>query len=123
MIPLPSKSANIVNPWPQYFQWFEFTEDGKIYSMMKSENGEYSSNELAAVFKVLPKEKTPNYKFQERFVIIDNPEINNYRGLWGTNIFDKDINGLANKGDMIMTLDDGTQSGKVVYYRLLRRIK
>ena len=123
MIPLPNKSANKVNPWPQEFQWFEFTKEGKIYSMMLSDNKEYTSVELEFVFKVLPKDKTPNYKFQGQFVTIDNPEIKNYKELWGTNIFAKDIEGLANKGDMIMTLDDGTQTGKVVYYRLLRRIK
>lgn len=123
MIPLPNKSANKVNPWPQDYQWFWFTENGKVYSMMKAENSEYSSTELTTVFKVLPKDMTPNYKLQGQFVIIDNPAINNYKELWGTNILAKDIEGIANKGDMIMTLDDGTQTGMVVYYRLLRRIK
>jgi hypothetical protein len=123
MMPLPNKSANKINPWPQEYQWFCFTENGKVYSMMKSENGEYSSSELSNVFQVLPKDKTPNYKLQGQFVIIDNPAIKNYKELWGTNIFAKDIEGIAKKGDLIMTLDDGTQTGKVVYYRLLRRIK
>ena len=123
MIPLPNAAMNKVNPWPQEFQWFEFTEKGKVYSMMKTKNGEYTSSELTTVFKVLPKEKTPNYRIQGQFVIIDNPEIKNYKEIWGTNMFAKDIEGIAKKGDLIMTLDDGTQTGKVVYYRLLRRIK
>jgi hypothetical protein len=123
MIPLPNKTANKVNPWPQDYQWFWFTDKGKVYSMMNSEYKEYSSSELRTVFKVLSKDKTPNYKLQGQFVTIDNPTIKNYKELWGTNIFAKDIEGIANKGDMIMTLDDGTQTGKVVYYRLLRRIK
>jgi hypothetical protein len=123
MISLPNKSVNKVDPWPQEYQWFWFTEKGKVYSMMKSENGNYSSSELTAIFKVLLKDKIPNYKLQGQFVIIDNPAIKNYKEIWGTNVFAKDIEGVALKGDMIMTLDDGTQTGKVVYYRLLRRIK
>lgn len=123
MIPLPNKAINKVNPWPLANQWFQFTKDGKIYSMMLSENKAYSANKLAAIFKVLPKERTPNYKLQGPFVMIDNPGIKNYKELWGTNIFGKDISGLAKKGDLIMTLDDGTQTGKVIYYRLLRRVK
>jgi hypothetical protein len=123
MIPLPNKSANKINPWPQDYQWFWFTEKGKVYSMMKSENGEYSSTELTTLFKVFPKDKTQNYKLLDQFVIIDNPAIKNYKEIWGTNVFTKDIEGIAKKGDLIMTLDDGTQTGKVVYYRLLRRIK
>jgi hypothetical protein len=118
MIPLPNAAMNKVNPWPQDFQWFWFTEKGKVYSMMKAENSEYSSTELATAFKILPKDMTPNYKLQGQFVIIDNPAIKNYKELWGTNLFAKDIEGIAKKGDLIMTLD-----GKVLYYRLLRRIK
>lgn len=123
MIPLSNPNVNKVNPWPQPYQWFEFTKDGKISSMMSSENKEYSIQELHAAFKVFPKNKVPNYKMYGAFVTIDNAEIKNYLEIWGTNIFAKDIEGIAKKGDLMMTLDDGTQTGKVVYYRLLRRIK
>jgi hypothetical protein len=123
MIPLPNKAVNKVNPWPLAYQWFQFTESGKLYSMMLSDNNEYSSSELAATFKVLPKNTTPNYKVQGQFVTIDNPSVKNYKEIWGTNIFAKDIEGVAKAGDLIMTLDDGTNTGKVIYYRLLRRIK
>ena len=123
MIPLPNPKMNKVNPWPQNYQWFEFTKDGKINSMMSSEYKEYSIQELHTVFEVFPKKRVPNYKVNRSFVTIDNPENKNYLEIWGTNIFAKDIEGIAKKGDLMMTLDDGTQTGKVVYYRLLRRIK
>lgn len=123
MIPLPNPAINKVNPWPQKYQWFEFTKEGKINSvMMESDNKEYTSSELKTVFNVFSNDELPNYKVQGQFVTIDNPKIKNYVEMWGTNIFDKDIEGVAKKGDLIMTLDDGTQTGKVVYYRLLRRI-
>lgn len=123
MVSLPNKIINKVNPWPFANQWFWFTENGKVYSMMLSDNKGYSSNELANIFKVLPKDKTPNYKLDGQFLIIDNPGIKNYKEIWGTNIFAKDIEGIAKTGDLIMTLDDGTQTGKVIYYRLLRKMK
>lgn len=122
MIPV-NPAVNKINPWPQKRQWFEFTKDGKIYSMMtNSDDKEYTEAELNTAFKVFTKIEVPNYKVQGQYVIIDNPKIKNYFELWGTNIFAKDIEGLAKKGDLIMTLDDGTQTGKVVYYRLLRKI-
>lgn len=108
MIPLPNPSVNKVNPWPQPYQWFEFTEDGKVYSMMVSSNKEYSKQELRKAFDVFPKKRVPNYKMYGAFVIIDNPEIKNYLEIWGTNIFAKNIDGIAQKGDLMLTLDDGT---------------
>jgi len=123
MIPL-NPAANKVNPWPQKYQWFEFTKEGKVYSMMtNSDDKEYTVGELNTAFKVFTKVEVPNYKVQGQYVVIDNPKIKDYLELWGTNIFAKDIDGIAKKGDLIMTLDDGTQTGKVVYYRLLRRVK
>jgi len=124
MIDLPSKEMNKVNPWPSNYQWFGFYENGKVYSMMLSENKdnkEYTAKELAEIFEVLPNDKTPNYKLDGQFIKIDNPEIKNYQELWGANIFAKDITGIALKGDMIMSLDDG--SGNIIYYRLLRKIE
>lgn len=123
MIPIPNLTLNKVNPWPKPYQWFEFTKDGKVSSMMSSENKEYTKQELHALFAVFPKNKIPNYKVHGAYVTIDNPDVKNYLEIWGTNIFAKDIEGIAKKGDLMMTLDDGTQTGKVVYYRLLRRIK
>jgi hypothetical protein len=123
MVPLQNPKINKINPWPQSYQWFEFSKDGKISSMMSDENKEHSSNELHTIFKVFSKNRIPNYKVNGSFVTIDNPEIKNYLEIWGTNIFAKDIEGIAKKGDLMMTLDDGTQTGNVVYYRLLRRVK
>ncbi len=123
MISIPNLAVNKVNPWPQPYQWFQFTKDGKVSSMMSSVNKEYSKQELHVLFEAFQKNKIPNYKVSGSFVIIDNPSVKNYLEIWGTNIFAKDIEGIAKKGDLMMTLDDGTQTGKVVYYRLLRRIK
>lgn len=123
MVPLPNSAVNKVNPWPQKHQWFQFTKEGKINSMMDDENKDYSEKELQTIFEVFPKHKVPNYKLEGQFVIINNPEIKNYSEVWGANIFVRDIDGVAKKGDLIMSLDDGSQTGKVIYYRLLRRIK
>lgn len=121
MVEFPKKELNQVNPWPLPYQWFAFYEDGKVYSMMTSQGSNYTAEDLDEIFKTLPNSKTPNYKLQGQFVTIDNPEIKNYQELWGVNLFAKDIEGLAKKGDLIMTLDDG--KGNVVYYRLLRRVE
>jgi hypothetical protein len=127
MIELPKKDLNKINPWPLPYQWFYFDGNGKVYSMMASENKEYSVKELKEIFSLLPKEKTPNYVLSGQFLLIDNPEINGYLEIWGINLFAQDIKGLAKKGDLIMTLDESRKkeqvTGNVVYYRLLRPIK
>lgn len=114
---------NEENPWPQKYQWFAFYENGKVFSMMTDQDYNYSSKELKELFDVLPQEKTPNYKLKNQFVFIDNPEIKDYKEIWGVNLFAKDINDFLKKGNLIMTLDDGSGTGKVIYYRLLERIK
>lgn len=127
MIELPKKEMNKTNPWPLPYQWFYFDTNGKVYSMMASENKEYTLKELKDIFSLLPNNKTPNFSIEGQFVIIDNPERKGYLEIWGANIFAQDIEGLANKGDLIMTLDESNKknqiTGNVVYYRLLRPIK
>ena len=108
------------NPWPQKFQWFAFYENGKVYSMMSGEDYDYLSKGLKEIFDILPTKKTPNYKLNGQFLTIDNKEIRGYQELWGVNLFSKDINSFLKKGNLLMTLDDG--SGNVIYYRLLKRI-
>jgi hypothetical protein len=117
------EKMNVENPWPQKYQWFAFYDNGKIYSMMTDQDYNYSSKELKEIFDVLPKDKTPNYKLLGQFVLIDNPEIKDYEETWGVNLFAKDINDFLKKGNLLMTLDDGSGKGNVIYYRLLERIK
>ncbi len=121
MVELPKKGVNQVEPWPLPYQWFAFYEDGKVYSMMTSEDGNHTAKELDELFKMLPKSRTPNYTYDGQFMTIDNPDVKNYQELWGVNLFAKDVEELAKKGDMIMSLDDG--NGNAIYYRLLRRVK
>ncbi|MDR3273657.1 MAG: hypothetical protein LBT29_09270 [Flavobacteriaceae bacterium] len=122
LVEIPNQEKlNTVDPWPLKYQWFGFYENGKVYSMMSSTDYDYTSKELSEIFKLLPIEKTPNFKLNGQFLEIDNPEIDNYRELWGVNLFAKDINGLLKKGNLVMTLDDGY--GNVIYYRLLKKIK
>lgn len=127
MIELPKKDMNKSNPWPLPYQWFYFDANGKVYSMMASEDKEYTSKELKDIFSLLPKNKTPNYTLEGDFVIIDNAESKEYLEIWGTNIFAQDIDGLAKEGDLLMTLDESNKknriTGNVVYYRLLRPVK
>lgn len=119
-IPNPEK-VNMVNPWSSKYQWFAFYGNGKIYSMMSDRDNTYSSKELKKIFDILPAGKTPNFKLDGHFLIIDNMEIRDYQEIWGVNLFAKDINEFLKKGMLLMTLDDG--KGNVIYYRLLKRIE
>jgi len=121
MVALPNPKINKENPWPLPYQWFFFNKNGKVYSMMMSDDKSFTSTELKEIFEALPEQRTPNYKLKGQFIFIDNPEIENYQEKWGANIFAEDFEDFALKGDLIMTLDDG--SGNVIYYRLLRRVK
>ena len=121
MIELPNKDLNQVNPWPLPYQWFRFDSNGKICSFMTSVKKKYSIYELDVLFNTFPKNKTPNYHLLGQFLTIDNPDIDDYQEVWGVNVFSKDVEGVAKKGDLIMTLDDG--EGEVIYYRLLRKVE
>lgn len=112
---------NKVNPWPQKYQWFAFYDNGKVYSMMSDSDENYTTKDLKEIFKILPADKTPNFKYNGQFLTIDNKEIKDYQEIWGLNLFAIDINDFLKKGNMIMTLDDG--NGNVIYYRLLKKIK
>lgn len=121
-VELPNEEQlNTVNPWTQKYQWFAFYENGKIYSMMSDNDADYTAKDLKEIFDILPAEKTPNYELSGQFLTIDNKEIKNYQELWGVNLFVIDVNDFLRKGNLIMTLDDG--SGNVIYYRLLERIE
>lgn len=121
-VDLPNEEKlNKENPWPLKYQWFAFYENGKVYSMMTSTDSNYSSKQLKEVFSALPCDKTPDFVLDGQFLTIDNKEIKDYRELWGVNLFAKDLNEVVKKGNLIMTLDDG--SGNVIYYRLLKRIE
>jgi hypothetical protein len=115
------EKLNQTNPWPQKYQWFAFYDNGKVYSMMSDKDNDYTSKELKEVFNALPSDKTPNFKLDGQFLTIDNKDIEDYKELWGVNLFAMDINDFLKKGNLIMTLDDG--SGNVIYYRLLKKIK
>ena len=112
---------NTENPWPQKFQWFAFDKSGKVYSMMSTEDANYTSKQLKKIFDTLPFDKTPDYKLDGQFLTIDNKEIKDYQEVWGVNLFTKDLNSFIKKGNLIMSLDDG--NGQVLYYRLLEKIK
>lgn len=114
------EKINKVNPWPQKYQWFAFYENGKVYSMMSDKDYNYSSKELKELFDLLPANKTPDFKLNGLFLTIDNKEVKDYQELWGVNLFAIDVNELLKKGNLIMSLDDG--SGNVVYYRLLEKV-
>ncbi len=121
-VELPNEDKiNKSNPWPQKFQWFAFYDNGKVYSMMSDKDYDYSEKDLKEIFKILPVDKTPNFKLDGQFLIIDNIEIKDYQELWGVNLFAIDINDFLKKGNLMMTLDDG--NGNVIYYRLLKRIE
>ncbi|MGE6221697.1 hypothetical protein ACQKCH_17870 [Nubsella zeaxanthinifaciens] len=113
-------NINKVNPWPQKFQWFAFYDNGKVYSMMKDSDENYTAKDLQTLFDILPPEQTPNFKLEGQFLTIDNKHKKDYEETWGVNLFAIDINDYLKKGNLMMTLDDG--NGNAVYYRLLKRI-
>ncbi len=115
------KKVNKVNPWPLKYQWFGFYKNGKVYSMMTSEDTTYTAKELDEIFKSLPEERVPNYKLNGQFIYIDNKEIKNYLEVWGINLLRKNASATLKKGMLIMTLDDG--KGNVIYYRILKKVK
>jgi hypothetical protein len=74
MIALPNKELNKVNPWPLNYQWFKFYDNGKVCSLMSSENKEYSFSKLDELFNNMLDAKTPNYQLHGQFMTIDNPQ-------------------------------------------------
>lgn len=117
------EKMNKENPWPQTYQWFAFYQDGRVFSMMSDKDENYTEKDLQEIFEVL-KDKTPKFRYNGKFMFIINPEITNYREVWGMNLFAKDVGTYIKKGDLMMSLDDGSGQGNksIIYYRLLRKI-
>jgi hypothetical protein len=118
------EKMNKENPWPQPYQWFAFYEDGRVFSMMTDQDANYTKQQLQEIFEALPK-TTPTFKYNGKFMVIVNPEIKDYREIWGVNLFAKDVGSTVKKGDLMMSLDDGSGKGNssIIYYRLLRKIE
>lgn len=118
------EKMNKENPWPQAYQWFAFYDDGRAYAMMTDTDANYTPTELQQIFEALPK-NTPTFEYNGKFMEIVHPDIPGYSEIWGINLFAKDIGSIIKKGDLIMSLDDGTGKGNnsIVYYRLLRKIE
>lgn len=118
------EKMNKENPWPQPYQWFAFYDDGRVFSLMTYKDADYTKQELQQIFEELPK-RTPTFKYNGKFMFIVNPEIKDYREIWGVNLFAKDIGSNIKKGDLMMSLDDGSGNGNssIIYYRLLRKIE
>ncbi|MGO1117929.1 hypothetical protein ACTL6U_04460 [Rhodovibrionaceae bacterium A322] len=118
----PKKDLNKVNPWPLPFQYFAFFEDGRYASIMMSADKEVQPESLDAV-KATFGEKLPTYRWVKNFIVVTNPEIENYREIWGMNIFRTKVDGLPfGKGDLVMSLAGG-KKGNAVYYRWLTPIE
>ena len=118
------EKMNKENPWPQPYQWFAFYDDGRVYSMMTDKDSNYTKQELKQIFEALP-QNTPTFKYNGKFMSIVNPEIEDYREIWGINLFAKDTGSNIKKGDLMMSLDDGSGKGNssIIYYRLLRKVE
>ena len=125
LVPLNDASINEVDPWPLPFQWFLFTEDGHVKSMMTTEDREISASGLEEVLSELGGE-SPTYRCDEPWLIIEYPELPEQFELWGKNIFTRRA-GLQNAepfevGDIVLTLADPVDR-HMIYYRWLRRIQ
>ncbi len=121
MVEWPNPDVQKINPWPLPYQWFAFYKDGKVMSMMQTEDLDVSSKDLELVFSSLPTKNTPFYELKGQFLTIKNPEIKGYVELWGVNIFTRDM-GSVKAGDLVMSLANH-KTGEPVYYRLLRKVE
>jgi hypothetical protein len=123
LVPLNDASINEVDPWPLPFQWFIFTEDGHVSSMMATEDRELSRSDLEEVLSELGSD-SPTYRCEEPWLIIEYPELPGQLELWGKNIFIRRA-GLQNAmpfevGDVVLTLAD-PDDRHMIYYRWLRK--
>lgn len=121
MEPWPNPDVQKINPWPMPYQWFGFYEDGRLYSMMKTEGGDYTAKDLHEIFTALNM-NPPRYELHGQFLTVNDPNIDGYEELWGVNLFSRDLGSVAKKGDLVMSLAGG-KDGAPVYYRLLRKVK
>ena len=121
MIEFPDPKKNKVNPWPLPNQWYAFYEDGKLNSVMSSNDEKISVKELKETFSTFSKTESPKYELKGQFIIVEYPNIKNYKQIWGINIFKKDIGKSFKDGDIVMSLAD-SKTGAPIYYRLLRKM-
>ncbi|WP_346353088.1 hypothetical protein [Azotosporobacter soli] len=116
------KRINKVDPWPATpYQYFVFYADGKAASIMSTLERKTTRSDLDESNKVL--RGAMSYEYKEGIMLIRNAQIPGYQEKWGVNIIEKKFQAAGVDhlpGDMLMSLEDGT--GKVVYYRHLRRM-
>ncbi len=127
LVPLPANVSDLLNktnPWPLPYQWFAIYEDGRMYTVMTTEDENYSSDALHRAFQSLP--FPLQYEFNGGILRVTNPQLRDYVEIWGVNVFVKD-GSLAsvlpvNEGDLLMSLQSSV-SNEIVYYRHLRRLE
>lgn len=124
LVPLNDASINEVDPWPLPYQWFGFYEDGRLVTMGRTEDADYSANELDEILSVM-KESAPKYYCDESWLIVEYQDGSGLSELWGKNIFTRRA-GLNNKqpfeiGDVVMSLS-AVDDGRPMYFRWLRQL-
>ncbi len=127
LVPLPANVFDIlnkVNPWPLPFQWFAIYEDGRMYTVMATEDENLSSDALHRTFQDFP--FSLQYEFRSGFLKVTDPQIENHAEHWAVNIMLRDGSVAdvvpVNEGDLILSLQ-GSREDEVVYYRHLRRLE
>lgn len=121
MVKWPDPNANKINPWPLPYQWFGFYKDGRLLSMMTTNDADYTTKQLAKIFSALQSE-SPKYQLDGQFLSVRHPNIEGRQELWGVNLFARNVGEVAEKGDLVMSLAGGND-GAPVYFRLLRKLK
>jgi hypothetical protein len=122
--PPPDMAADPkVNPGPTPFQWFAFYDNYKMVSIKTSDAlRKVTPKDLDSILKNFP-DQIASFSFRNGFVAVSGPGAAASGELWGVNVVTrKAVLGKVEHlpGDLIMSLDDG--SGKVIFYRHLRRI-
>ena len=124
MVPLNDVSINEVDPWPLPYQWFGFYEDGRMVTMGKTEDVDYSAEALDEVLSTM-KESAPIYYCDEPWLVVEYQDGSGLGESWGKNIFTRRA-GLDNKrpfevGDIVMSLV-AVDGGRPLYFRWMRKL-
>jgi hypothetical protein len=113
-----------VNPWPLSYQWFRFSKDGTVRSMMKSKDADYSTDELNKALDVFASVASPRYSWEQGYLVIRYPNMEAI-DVWKVYIYMRNVInnkvGVILKGDVMMEMV-GEKEHAYVYFRRMRKL-
>jgi hypothetical protein len=113
-----------VNPWPLAYQWFRFSKDGTVRSMMVSKDANYSPAELDKALDVFASAASPRYSWEQGYLVIRYPNMEAI-DVWKVYVYVRNVinnkAGVILKGDVMMEMV-GEKEHAYVYFRRMRRL-